>query len=138
MYDSSSNDYRLSGIGHRIHSQKYVRALNEQATAIIGCPTKVMRDLTTIDCELVRWWHNYEAPKRDWRTLVVAIHMRCWNLVQRVLGPVVEKNLELFTGLSLQKARELEYGEDGSWEETNVTTGNQFLVYEAFNADETH
>lgn len=79
----------------------------EQGEAFIGNPTEDMKGLLSMKEKVATWWHHYLLPKTNWRMLPVAVHMRCWNLAQHVLGPAVEKNLELFTVISLLKAQEL-------------------------------
>lgn len=118
MYDPAANCHRLTGIGQtllwmgdRFIEEDYYCVPSNKNLAVIGFPDeKTQVDLIAVHYEYLDWWFFTAEPKRDWRKLAVSIHMRCWNLAQYILGPIVETHLDFFTALALRKVREWKLG----------------------------
>ncbi|KAI9928794.1 hypothetical protein MW887_002012 [Aspergillus wentii] len=109
MYDSAEQRYKLSGIGQRLEDE-YFYPPRDSGKAVIGKPTGMETDLARVHRNLLVWWFWDVSPKPDWQEIAVLIHMRCWVLVQQVIGPKVHDHLGLFLAITLMKACALNYG----------------------------
>lgn len=108
FYDSSKEEFILTGIGQKYDDE--FTAPKDTGKALIGKPPKGRDDLIIYDeCDLGWWtdWENFEM--RDWRDGAFAVHMSCWKLAQRILGPSIEKNLELFAAITFQNVFKMAY-----------------------------
>lgn len=108
MYDSSKEDFILTGIGQEFGNKLIVP--KDVTKALVGRPPKDKKDLTWAYKNWKSdWWCDIPCSykRKDWRYLPLFIHMSCWKLAQWKLGPSVTDNLELFTAIALQTTSDI-------------------------------
>ncbi|OJJ42501.1 hypothetical protein ASPZODRAFT_147333 [Penicilliopsis zonata CBS 506.65] len=116
IYDPIIQRHRVTGVGHhpgiigdRLLPRWYYAAARDINQAVIGIPEETDPELITVVNSRLSWWWAGEEPKRDWHTLALAMHMHCWTMARRIIGPKVESEyLRPATALVLRKARERE------------------------------
>lgn len=140
VYDTATSTHRLTGIGHtplwigdQFIKENPYRVPRDKSLAVLGVPgdkTDQNPDLIAVYYESLHWWFYTAEPKRDWRSLAFSIHIRCWNLAQCILGPMVERHLDMFTALMLRKVREWKPGYEETWEDIDGSTGMYLCTIE--------
>ncbi|OJJ42218.1 hypothetical protein ASPZODRAFT_1503356 [Penicilliopsis zonata CBS 506.65] len=113
VYDPDSCHHRITGVGQkaadlggRLSWGQYAVA-QEINRAIIGtCETSSAGPDKTIIAVRPARWSPGDQPKMNWRTLAMAVHMRCWKLARHILGPGLETEyLQPAVALLLIQAR---------------------------------
>lgn len=117
LYDSSKEDFILSGIGQEFGTKLTVP--KDATKALVRKPPKDRKDSTwSYKNWKSDWWCDspFFFKRQDWRYLPLFIHMSCWKLAQWKLGPSVTENLELFTAIALQTTFDIViHSGDSSW-----------------------
>lgn len=104
MYDQTTEIFRISGIGHCITEHDYLRPPLDKDRTIIGDPDEDEQGLARYYHLAVNFWCDYYHQKTDWRDVAVAVHMRCWDLSERIFRPSIHDHLGLFVAVTLQTA----------------------------------
>lgn len=141
MYDRSSEEYHLSGIGQLIPCEEqrrgqpakiprrdshFIQPPRDRQTACIGFPRKSDSSLYRLSWDFSTWIVWPYIPETDWRKRTALIHMRCWCLAQHYLGSLAEGNLGLFLMGALNNIRRDNYLEDDTWDESTLKTDGDY------------
>ncbi|OJJ43570.1 hypothetical protein ASPZODRAFT_2114122 [Penicilliopsis zonata CBS 506.65] len=106
--------YRVTGVGQeldKINGQDsrwgYFSVAREYNKAFLGVPDETDPGMLTVYHPRLSWWNIGEQLKRDWWTLILCVHMRCWTLAQRIIGCTVDsEHLNPVAALLLRQARD--------------------------------
>lgn len=141
MYDPSSEQYLLSGIGQLIPCEEwgrgkpakiprqtshFIQPPRDRQTAYIGFPRKSDSSLYRISWDCSSWFIWPYTPQTDWRKRTAPIHMRCWCLAQHYLGSLADENLGLFLMGALDHIRRDGYLMEDAWDESTLRTDGNY------------